>query len=352
MVTGGAGFIGANLIKALLKDDYDAVMVFDALTYAGNLVSLPMLGKDPRLTFVKGSLCDVRAVENAMTSFKPDIIMNLAAESHVDRSIDGSGEFIQTNIVGTHVLLEAALRYYRKLEGKQGFRFHHISTDEVFGTLGPKGAFSESTPYQPNSPYSASKAASDHLVRAWHETYGLPTLLTNCSNNYGPYQYPEKLIPLIILKAIAGEELPIYGDGGNIRDWLHVEDHARALISVIKLGQPGLSYNVGGNSERSNLEVVETICQTLDELVPTKKPRNSLIRFVKDRPGHDRRYAIDATFIKDELGFEPKIAFAQGIRSTIAWYLENSSWIKAVSKDDTFSRLGLQNRSSACAELS
>lgn len=337
IVTGGAGFIGSALVRLLLKETEASVLVVDKLTYAGVPESLKEVGlipetlasTNPRLKFLKADICDAVAMDKAFADFQPDTIFHLAAESHVDRSIDGPGEFIRTNITGTATLLQAALTYWRKLDEKaQGnFRFQHISTDEVYGTLGETGYFTEKTPYSPHSPYSASKASSDHLVRAWHDTYGLPTLITNCSNNYGPYHFPEKLIPLIILNALDGKPLPVYGKGANVRDWLFVEDHSRALLLVNEKGTPGETYNVGGHNERTNLEVVQTVCAVLDEL----KPRNNgkyadLITYVADRPGHDLRYAIDPAKLMTELGWKPRENFDTGIRRTVQWYLENEWW--------------------------
>ena len=346
-VTGGAGFIGSALVRHLIADSDHEVLNFDKLTYAGVLASLDPVADDPRYRFVRGDICDAAAVQAAIADFRPDVIAHLAAESHVDRSIDGPGEFIQTNIVGTFVMLQQALAYWRGLDdaGKAAFRFHHISTDEVFGSLGDEGYFTETTPYDPRSPYSASKASSDHLVRAWHETYGLPTLVTNCSNNYGPYHFPEKLIPLIIIRALAGEPLPVYGDGSNVRDWLYVEDHARALRRVFETGVSGETYNVGGNSERKNIDVVRTICETLDRESPRAdgKPYAEQITHVTDRLGHDHRYAIDASKIRDTLGWEPQERFEQGIAKTVRWYLDNKGWWQAIldSRYDT-ERLGMK----------
>jgi len=336
LVTGGAGFIGSALIKHLVNDQNVCVLNVDKLTYAGNLLSLRSVDKNELYRFSQLDICDRQAIEKSILNFSPDIIMHLAAESHVDRSIDGPGEFIQTNVVGTYTLLQAALGYWRGLttEKKAVFRFHHISTDEVFGTLGDSGFFTEQTAYAPNSPYSASKASSDHLVRAWRETYGLPTLLTNCSNNYGPYHFPEKLIPLIILNALKGKPLPVYGAGDQIRDWLYVEDHARALHLVATQGKIGESYNIGGHNERKNIDVVHTICDILEEFSP-KKPvgvlrYRDLITHVSDRPGHDKRYAIDASKIQRELGWKPSETFETGIRKTVQWYLQNQAWCNAV----------------------
>jgi dTDP-glucose 4,6-dehydratase len=329
LVTGGAGFIGSALVRDLIGDSEHEVLNLDKLTYAGVLSSLRSVESNPRYRFVQADICDAPAVRAAIAEFQPQVIAHLAAESHVDRSIDGPGAFIETNVVGTFTMLQEALRHWRGLEGdaKASFRFHHISTDEVFGSLGDTGYFTEETPYDPRSPYSASKAGSDHLVRAWHETYGLPTLVTNCSNNYGPHHFPEKLIPLVILRAIAGEELPVYGDGSNVRDWLFVEDHARALRAVFERGMPGETYNVGGNAERRNLVVVETICAVLDRLQPRPEARYAeQIRFVTDRPGHDHRYAIDASKIRRDLGWEPQETFEAGIEKTVRWYLDNRDW--------------------------
>jgi len=349
LVTGGAGFIGSALVRHLIGETSHEVLNLDKLTYAGLLSSLAPIDGNPRYRFVKGDICDAALVARLLAEFQPDVIAHLAAESHVDRSIDGPGEFIQTNLVGTFTMLNQALGYWRGLseERRTAFRFHHISTDEVFGSLGDEGFFTETTPYDPRSPYSASKAGSDHLVRAWGHTYGLPVLVTNCSNNYGPYHFPEKLIPLIIIRALAGEPLPVYGDGSNVRDWLYVEDHARALRAVFERGRPGETYNVGGNSERRNLEVVETICATLDRLSPRAdgKAYSSQITFVADRPGHDHRYAIDASKIRAELGWEPQARFEDGIERTVGWYLENRDWWGDIlaGRYDT-GRLGLASK--------
>jgi dTDP-glucose 4,6-dehydratase len=333
IVTGGAGFIGSALIRHLINKTDWQVLNLDKLTYAGCLASLNEVSSSPRYRFVQADICDRDAVENIFNEFKPDAIMHLAAESHVDRSIDGPMEFIRTNIVGAAVLLEVARAYWLKLddESKKHFRFQHISTDEVYGSLGNEGYFTETTPYDPRSPYSASKASSDHLVMSWFHTFGLPVLITNCSNNYGPYHFPEKLIPLMILNALHGLPLPVYGRGDNIRDWLYVEDHAKALHLVLEKGAPGETYNVGGNNERTNLEVTYTICDTLDELAPERKPAGTssyrdLIKFVQDRPGHDKRYAIDASKLKNFLGWQPEENFDTGIRKTIEWYLHNDWW--------------------------
>ena len=329
IVTGGAGFIGSALVRHLVRDTEATILVVDKLTYAGNLESLKEVADSPRYSFLQADICDQAAMDKAFADFKPDTIFHLAAESHVDRSIDGPGEFIRTNVVGTATLLQSALAWWRS---NPEFRFQHISTDEVYGSLGEVGFFTEKTPYSPHSPYSASKAASDHLVRAWHDTYGLPTLITNCSNNYGPYHFPEKLIPLVILNALDGKQLPVYGAGANVRDWLHVEDHVAALCLVNEKGVPGETYNVGGHNERTNLEVVRTICRILDELRPRADgtPYESLIMFVKDRPGHDLRYAIDPEKLMDELGWKPKHTFDTGIRATVQWYLDNDWWWRPI----------------------
>ncbi|MEZ5586100.1 MAG: dTDP-glucose 4,6-dehydratase [Sedimenticolaceae bacterium] len=347
LVTGGAGFIGGNFIHHLLAASDATIANLDLLTYAGHRETLADVEDDPRYRFVRGDIADPVAVQKLIEAFRPTCIVNFAAESHVDRSIDGPGAFIQTNIVGTYNLLDRALAYWRGLDeaDKAGFRFLHVSTDEVYGSLGDSGAFTEQTPYAPSSPYSASKAASDHLVQAWHHTYGLPTLTTNCSNNYGPYQYPEKLIPLMILNALAGKPLPIYGTGGNVRDWLFVEDHCRAIWHVVNHGLPGEMYNVGGNSEKTNLQVVDTLCSLLDELLPDspQRPHTKLKTFVADRPGHDWRYAIDATKLRDQLGWQPQESFESGMRRTVQWYLDNLDWCEAV-RAGTYEgqRLGLQ----------
>jgi dTDP-glucose 4,6-dehydratase len=334
LITGGAGFIGSAVVRQFIAETDAAVVNVDKLTYAGNLDSVAEAVHSPRYHFEHVDICNAPAVQRLFAQYRPDAVMHLAAESHVDRSIDGPSQFIETNILGTYTLLEVARNYWQGLEGaaRARFRFHHISTDEVYGTLGADGYFSEETPYQPNSPYSASKAASDHLVRAWHHTYGLPTLTTNCSNNYGPYHFPEKLIPLVIIKALRGEPLPIYGKGDNIRDWLYVEDHARALRLVLEKGRLGETYNIGGHNERSNLEVVRAICALLDELLPTSPfaPHSSLITFVADRPGHDKRYAIDAGKLERELGWRPAETFESGLRKTVQWYLHNRIWWERV----------------------
>lgn len=333
LVTGGAGFIGSNFILMAIADGHTLINL-DALTYAGNRESLKDIEGHSRYHFIKADIADKHRVDETLKTHKPDAIVNFAAESHVDRSIDGPAAFIQTNVVGTLNLLECARDYWRLLDGesKSNFRFLHVSTDEVYGSLGETGAFTEQTPFAPNSPYSASKAASDHLVRAFHHTYGLPTVTTNCSNNYGPHQFPEKLIPLVIQKAISGEPLPIYGDGKNIRDWLYVTDHCAAIAKVLEAGRVGETYNVGGDAERENIAVVKAICTVLDN----RRPRadgssySKQITFVKDRPGHDRRYAIDAGKIKNELGWRPTVSFEQGINQTIQWYLDNQEWVQHV----------------------
>ena len=334
IVTGGAGFIGSAVVRMIIESSDDVVVNIDKLTYAGNLDSLQSVTDNPRYHFVHADICDSRAMAEVFARHQPDAIMHLAAESHVDRSIDGPGDFIQTNIVGSYTLLEAARDYWNRIEAdrKEAFRFHHVSTDEVYGSLGDEGMFLETTPYDPSSPYSASKASSDHLVRAWHRTYGLPVVLTNCSNNYGPYQYPEKLIPLVLQKARAGEALPIYGTGENIRDWLYVDDHARALILVMKRGMSGETYNIGGHNEVTNIDVVRTLCAILDDREPAKdgKPYAELITYVTDRPGHDMRYAIDASKIQRDLGWVPEETFETGLAKTVDWYLANQQWVDRV----------------------
>ena len=333
LVTGGAGFIGGNFVLDAVARGVRVVNL-DALTYAGNLDTLSTLAGNPNHVFVEGDIGDRDLVARLLAEHRPDAVVNFAAESHVDRSIDGPAAFVQTNVVGTLGLLEAVRDYWKGLEGdaRDGFRFLHVSTDEVYGTLGETGKFTETTPYAPNSPYSASKAASDHLVRAFHHTYGLPVLTTNCSNNYGPYHFPEKLIPLVIAKALAGEPLPVYGDGKQVRDWLFVADHCEAIRTVLAKGRVGETYNVGGNSEKQNIEVVHAICTLLDQRRPREdgQPRSSQITYVTDRPGHDRRYAIDASKLKDELGWEPKYTFEQGIATTVDWYLEHQDWVQRV----------------------
>ena len=349
LITGGAGFIGSAVIKNIINNTSDSVLNLDKLTYAGNLESLADVSGSRRYEFVRGDVCDRALLGNIFARFKPDIVMHLAAESHVDRSIDGPGEFIQTNIIGTYALLEEARNYWFSLNDKkkQNFRFHHVSTDEVYGDLEvDEGLFTEETSYAPSSPYSASKASSDHLVRAWHRTYKLPILITNCSNNYGPYQFPEKLIPLIILNALEGKDLPIYGNGKQIRDWLYVDDHARALLHAALNGEVGETYNIGGHNEMKNIDVVKTVCSILDELSPSKiddiDKYEQLIVYVTDRAGHDIRYAIDATKIANELSWTPDETFATGIRKTVEWYLENSIWCNRV-KDGSYQgqRLGV-----------
>jgi dTDP-glucose 4,6-dehydratase len=332
LITGGAGFIGSAVIRQLIAETSATVINVDKLTYAGNLQSLAPVAGGPRYRFEQVDICDAAEVARLFREHQPDAVMHLAAESHVDRSITGPATFIGTNIVGTYTLLEAAREYWGGLaaERKNTFRFHHISTDEVYGSLGDNGYFTEDTPYQPNSPYSASKASSDHLVRAWHHTYGLPVVTTNCSNNYGPCQFPEKLIPLIILNACNGKPLPIYGKGDNIRDWLYVDDHARALRLVLAKGRLGETYNIGGWNEKTNLEVVHTVCAILDEFRPQGAPHASLITYVQDRPGHDHRYAIDADKIARELGWKPQETFESGLRKTVEWYLSNTAWVDAV----------------------
>jgi dTDP-glucose 4,6-dehydratase len=349
LVTGGAGFIGGNFVLGLLREGGVKVVNLDLLSYAGSLSTLaPVLGR-PEHVFVRGSIGDRELVGRLLAEHRPNAVVNFAAETHVDRSIDDPGLFVQTNVVGTFELLEVALAYWSTLSGskRESFRFLHVSTDEVYGTLGDNGCFTEESPYAPNSPYAASKAAADHLVRAYHHTYGLPVLTTNCSNNYGPYQFPEKLIPLTIRNALACKPLPVYGDGQNVRDWLYVEDHCRAIRAVIENGRPGEVYNVGGRGERTNLEVVKTICSLLDELAPgsPSAPREALITFVQDRPGHDRRYAIDASKIERELGWTPEESFESGMEKTVRWYLENGEWCDNVlSGNYGGERLGLGRR--------
>jgi len=346
LVTGGAGFIGANFVLSTLQRPDVKVVNLDNLTYAGNLETLAGVMGDPRHVFMKGDIRDRALVRDILAAHDPCAIINFAAESHVDRSIDSPGEFIQTNIVGTFELLESTRAHYNTLDGarREAFRFLHVSTDEVYGSLEPEGKFTETTPYAPNSPYAASKAASDHLIRAYHNTYKLPTLTTNCSNNYGPYQFPEKLIPLMIYKALKGEPLPVYGDGLQARDWLYVTDHCRAIWTVLEKGVPGEVYNIGGNCEKTNISVVKTILSTLDEMAPDKGkgPRDGLITYVKDRPGHDRRYAMDTAKIKRELGWEPLETFESGIRKTIGWYLDNGRWVERVMSGEYMGeRIGL-----------
>ncbi len=328
LITGGAGFIGSALVRMLINETDADVTNVDKLTYAGNLASLQAIEENPRYRFINADICDGQLVSEIFRQVKPSLVMHLAAESHVDRSIDGPADFIETNIVGTYTLLEVARAFWTSLQQpeRSAFRFHHVSTDEVYGSLGETGKFTELTPYGPNSPYSASKASSDHLVRAWHHTFGLPVIVTNCSNNYGPYQFPEKLIPLMILNGLEGKPLPVYGAGANIRDWLYVDDHARALWTVVTRGELGQTYNIGGEAELRNIDVVRQICDLLDELVPHQKSRHDLITYVADRPGHDARYAMDTTKIEQELGWRPRETFEAGLRKTIEWYLDNTAW--------------------------
>ncbi|MGP1395580.1 MAG: dTDP-glucose 4,6-dehydratase [Inquilinaceae bacterium] len=330
LITGGAGFIGSAVVRMVIAETDWTVLNVDKLTYAGNLESIAEVASDPRYRFARQDIGDRTAMARLLADFQPDLVMHLAAESHVDRSIDGPAAFVDTNIVGTFTLLQAALAYWRDLDStaQARFRFHHVSTDEVFGSLGEEGLFTEESPYRPNSPYSASKAASDHLVRAWHHTFGLPVVISNCSNNYGPYQFPEKLIPLTVLNALAGEALPVYGTGANVRDWLYVDDHAHALLRIATGGVPGHTYNVGGGEEKTNIDVVRAVCAILDDLRPTSphRPHAGLIRFVTDRPGHDARYAIDAAKITRDLGWRPRENFATGLRKTVDWYCNNEPW--------------------------
>lgn len=337
LVTGGAGFIGSALVRHLIQNTSYQVLILDKLTYAGNLASLKDVSGSERYSFDQADICDREALDRILSQFQPDAVMHLAAESHVDRSIDGPAAFVETNVVGTYTLLEACRAFWSGLEGtkRDAFRFHHISTDEVFGDLeGPDSLFTEDTPYAPSSPYSASKASSDHFVRAWGRTYGLPILITNCSNNYGPYHFPEKLIPLVIINALHGKPLPVYGNGQQVRDWLFVEDHARALLKVLEEGTVGETYNIGGHNERTNLEVVEAICALLDQLEPRGAPHSDLIAFVSDRPGHDLRYAIDASKIERELGWIPEETFESGLRKTVEWYLASKDWWRPLCKLD------------------
>jgi dTDP-glucose 4,6-dehydratase len=348
LVTGGAGFIGSALVRHLVLEKQYSVLNIDALTYAGYLPSLKPVEGRANYEFLHANICDGRAMREAIAAFRPDRIMHLAAESHVDRSITGAAEFIQTNVVGTFTLLEAAREYWSNLErqAKDGFRFLHVSTDEVYGSLGDDGLFTEETPYDPSSPYSASKASSDHLAKAWQRTYGLPVVVSNCSNNYGPYHFPEKLIPLTILNALAGERLPVYGQGENVRDWLYVEDHARALDIIAERGRVGETYNVGGRNERRNIDVVRRICAVLDQISPANRPREELIEFVTDRPGHDARYAIDATKLENQLGWRAEETFDSGIEKTVQWYLANEWWWRPLRERYAGQRLGLVNTSS------
>lgn len=334
LITGGAGFIGSAVCRYLINETRNDVLVVDKLTYAGNLASLAPVHDDPRFQFLKADIADAAAMQKAFDSFKPDIVMHLAAESHVDRSIDGPADFLHTNVVGTFVLLQAALKYWNSIAGKPGaaFKFHHVSTDEVYGSLGADGIFGEDSPYRPNSPYAASKAASDHFVRAWGHTYGLPVVVSNCSNNYGPYHFPEKLIPLVILNGLEGRPIPVYGKGENVRDWLYVEDHARALALIAERGEAGATYNIGSNNERSNIALVRSICQLLDASAPDKAigARETLIKFVDDRPGHDLRYAIDASKLQRELGWQPQESLDSGLLKTVQWYIDNHAWWRPI----------------------
>jgi dTDP-glucose 4,6-dehydratase len=330
LITGGAGFIGSNLVQHALDRTADRLVVVDKLTYAGSLANLEGPLKDPRVTFVRADIGDRAAMTRLFDEHQPDAILNLAAETHVDRSIDSPQAFIDTNVVGTFVLLETARQFVAR--GRDAFRFLHVSTDEVYGTLGPSGQFSEETPYAPNSPYAASKASADHLVRAYFHTYGLPVLITNCSNNYGPFQFPEKLIPLMILNAVEGRPLPIYGDGGNVRDWLHVEDHCEGILLALHKGRPGEKYNIGGGNERTNLQIVDQVCELVDRMKPAATSRRALKTFVPDRPGHDRRYAIDASKIQRELGWTPRHTFEDGLEATVRWYLEHRDWCEQVQQ--------------------
>lgn len=343
LVTGGAGFIGSALVRHLVLERGYEVLNVDALTYAGYLPSLHSVAGEPNYRLLKADICDGPAIRRAIADFRPGRIMHLAAESHVDRSITGAADFIQTNVVGTFTLLEAARQYWSgmKEEEKREFRFLHVSTDEVYGSLGEEGLFTEETPYDPSSPYSASKASSDHLAKAWQRTYGLPVVVSNCSNNYGPYHFPEKLIPLTILNALAGERLPVYGRGENVRDWLYVDDHARALDLIAERGRVGETYNVGGRNEHRNIDVVRRICEVLDELAPANRPREELIEFVTDRPGHDARYAIDASKLENELGWRAEETFATGIEKTVQWYVDNEWWWRPLRDRYAGERLGL-----------
>lgn len=342
-VTGGAGFIGSALARDLIDQGKEDVLIIDKLTYAGSLESLKPVSNSPHYHFSQTDICDRDGIGALFTKYKPSAVYHLAAESHVDRSIDGPADFVQTNLVGTFIMLDAAYHYWRALEGaaKESFRFLHVSTDEVYGELGPEGLFSETSPYDPNSPYSASKAGSDHLARAWHRTYGLPVLVTNCSNNYGPYQFPEKLLPVIILNCLKSKELPVYGKGENIRDWLYVEDHAAALQQVVASGEIGETYMIGGRAERTNIDMVRSICKIMDKKFPDNSPHEDLIRYVTDRPGHDARYAVDCSKIEAELGWSQSLDLETGLEKTVDWYLENLDWVKAVAADYTQERLGL-----------
>ena len=341
LITGGAGFIGSAVVRQAVRAGHEVVNV-DALTYASCLENVAEVSDSPAYCFEHVDIRDPEALARVLADHRPDAVMHLAAESHVDRSIDGPGAFIDTNVVGTYTLLQAARGYWDGQGCPSSFRFHHISTDEVFGSLGETGHFTEETPYDPRSPYSASKAASDHLVRAWYHTFGLPVVLTNCSNNYGPYHFPEKLIPVVILNALAGKQIPVYGTGDNVRDWLYVEDHADALLTVLQRGQVGRSYNIGGENEVSNIDLVRKICAVLDELHPTGAPHDQLITFVADRPGHDLRYAIDPSRIREELGWRPSVTLEEGLRKTVRWYLENQDWWRALqARDGVGQRLGV-----------
>jgi dTDP-glucose 4,6-dehydratase len=350
LITGGAGFIGSALVRYLIGRTAHKVLVVDKLTYAGNLASLAPVQNHPRYRFSRADICDRAAIASLLSSFDPDAIMHLAAESHVDRSIDGPADFINTNVVGTYVLLEAALAHWDRLKGRraQAFRFHHVSTDEVYGALTAEGHFTEQTRYEPRSPYSATKAAADHFVQAWHHTYGLPVLITNCSNNYGPHQFPEKLIPLMIIKALAGEAMPVYGRGLNVRDWLFVDDHAEALSLVLERGRVGETYNIGGSAERRNIDVVNAICDALDHLAPRTggASHRELVTFVPDRPGHDFRYAMNFSKLKAELGWQPRHSFEQGLLTTVKWYIDNRAWWEPLlSAHDAAARRGLAMKS-------
>ncbi len=342
LVTGGAGFIGSAVVRHAVRAGHEVVNL-DALTYAANLTNVEPVANAPGYVFEHSDIRDRAALDRIFAAHQPDAVMHLAAESHVDRSIDGPADFVETNITGTFNLLEAARTYWAAKGKPEAFRFHHISTDEVYGTLGPEGQFTEDTPYAPNSPYSASKAASDHLVRSWHETYGLPVLVTNCSNNYGPYHFPEKLIPVVILKALAGQPIPVYGAGENVRDWLYVEDHADALLTVLEKGAVGRTYNIGGENERRNIDLVRTICAILDERRPRATPHADLITFVADRPGHDARYAIDPTRIRTELGWRPSVTVEEGLARTVQWYLDNEHWWRPLQeRQGVGQRLGVK----------
>jgi dTDP-glucose 4,6-dehydratase len=343
LITGGAGFIGSAVVRQAIQDNHD-VMNIDALTYAACLRNLDSVSDNQKYAFAHGNICDAGFIEKILFEFKPDVVMHLAAESHVDRSIDGPGVFVQTNVVGTYTLLEAAYSYWINRGRPESFRFHHVSTDEVFGSLGKTGQFTEDTGYDPRSPYSATKAASDHLVKAWYHTYGLPILLSNCSNNYGPYHFPEKLIPVVILNALRGREIPVYGSGENIRDWLFVEDHANALLRIIEKGWIGRSYNIGGENEVRNIDLVKMICALMDEMVPGGAPHESLISFVEDRPGHDLRYSIDPSRMQNELNWRPSVTLEEGLRRTVRWYLDNEEWWQMLqNRDGVGSRLGIKD---------